>query len=181
MPGKMVLRKDIEEGKHLEMTMNNFYNSRKEYTCITKSKFKEQVHQETQQKNLSHNQNSWREEGEEGPKAWNGMDKSRCINKTNKYYFSKQTFVGAPTHTVRSSAVPQNTVTISAVPQNTVNISAVPQNTDDFCGAAEHRRNFCGTAEHRRTFCGTAKHRYGAAIAKNWRGMLARKHYEAGV
>ena len=54
MPGKMLLRKDIEEGKHLEMTVNDFYNSRKEYTCITKSKFKERVHQEKRRKKYFH-------------------------------------------------------------------------------------------------------------------------------
>ena len=53
-PGKMVLRKDIEEGKHLGMTMSDFYNSRKEYTCITKRKFKERVHQETRRKKFIH-------------------------------------------------------------------------------------------------------------------------------
>ena len=53
-PGKMVLRKDIEEGKHLGMTMSDFYNSRKEYTCITRSKFKERVPQEIQRKKFIH-------------------------------------------------------------------------------------------------------------------------------
>ena len=41
-------------GMRLAETMNNFYNSRKEYTCITRSKFKERVHQEIRRKKFIH-------------------------------------------------------------------------------------------------------------------------------
>ena len=46
MPAKTLLRQDIAEGKQLEMSLKKFYKSRKEYTYITKNKFKEQVYQE---------------------------------------------------------------------------------------------------------------------------------------
>ena len=144
------------------------------------------------------------------------MDKSGSINKT-KYYFSKQTFVGADIHRQDSDSAwaplrycrpPQKFLRYRRPPQNFCGTAdhrktfcGTADHRRKFCGTADHRRNFCGTADHRRisavpqtttkssavpqttaeNFCGTAEHRYGAVIAKNRPGMLARKHDEAGV
>ncbi len=46
MPGKELLRQDIKDGLHLTMCLVDFRNSRPEFGCLTRKKFKERVYQE---------------------------------------------------------------------------------------------------------------------------------------
>ena len=54
MPGKKLLRKDIKDELHLQLSLRELRSSRREYACLTPKKFKQRVYQEIRRKKYFH-------------------------------------------------------------------------------------------------------------------------------
>ena len=68
MPGKELLRQDIKDGMHKQMSIGELHVSRKEYECLTRKKIKERVYQEVKRSKYIHYLNikssNWRKKKE---------------------------------------------------------------------------------------------------------------------